>query len=149
MNHPAGIHPQNPVPGGRCGSFSFLGRNKPLFFIWTQNGHAHPTMAWIRSLHVGSAIVTFHPAIWAPHNGIWQYTFAANVQLAAVPIPAEFIIFQDQQLFPLAPILNRMYILSFLHTHTIRISNAPWESWGHQLQQWRRALSGPIANHNV
>jgi hypothetical protein len=112
MKNPAGAHPQNPIPAGRCGSFSFLSRNKPLFFIWTQHGHAHPTVAWIRSLHIGSAIVTFHPTIWAQHNGIWQYIFAANIQLAAVPILAKFSIFQDQQPLPLGPIFNRMYILS-------------------------------------
>jgi hypothetical protein len=75
--------------------------------------------------------------------------FAANIQLAAVPNLAEFSIIQDQQPLPLLPFLNQMYILSVVHTHTFHISNVAWERWGHQLQQWRRALSGTIASHNV
>src|SRR5467141_458432 len=72
-----------------------------------------------------------------------------NIQFAAVPNFAEFSIIQDQQPLPLLPFLNQTYILSVIHTHTFHISNVAWECWGHQLRQWRSALSGTIASHNV
>lgn len=85
--HPAGAHPQNPVPVGRCGSFSFYGRNRPLLFIWTQQGHAHPTVAWIRSPLIGTAIITFHPATWGRMAVYvcYQYSIGRSAQYREPP----------------------------------------------------------------
>jgi hypothetical protein len=78
-----------------------------LYFLSEHNMAMHiPLWLWIRSLNIGSAIVTFNPTIWAQQNRVWQYIFAANIQLALVPILAEFSIFQDQQPLPLSFIFN-------------------------------------------
>ena len=128
LQGPVGAHPQNPVPQGRCGSFSFLGRDKPLVFIWTQQGHIHPTVALIRSQFIGTATITFHPTfiIQLP-NGPWQYTFFTNVHYALVPNLAEFCVYEGQQQNPLLPVFNHMYSLSFLFRHRFDISGVAWE----------------------
>jgi len=136
------ITPQNPVPGGRCGSFSFPRLKQTTIFHLDTKWPCHPTMAWI-----DLSMSVLHSHILTHYLGTTQWHMAVYIccqrPLAAVPIPAEFIIFQDQQLFPLAQFsIECTFYLSFTpHDSHIKCT---LESWGHQLQQWCRALSGPI-----
>jgi hypothetical protein len=149
---PVGIHHANPRPARACGSFSFFGRGRDLYFIWTQLGHVAPTAARIRSTIIGTADISFHPCMIHQHNGVWHCTVIGGVLLAAVPHPAEFNIEMHNPPAaapaPLAPILNT-YVLIFWNSYTFNIANQPWERWRGQLQEWREALRAPTTMHNV
>jgi hypothetical protein len=149
MQAPVGAPPANPIPRRRCGSFSFYGRWKPLYFIWTGQGAVLPTAAWIRSTIVGQAIISFHPCVPQFVNGAWQLVIHRNI-LCPVPHFPEFSITREingvEHL--LIPLLNQLYSLQFGNLFRFRIRGVLWEEWRPQLQQWRKALSGPIHNHN-
>jgi hypothetical protein len=144
--HIVGGHPYHNRPARVCGTFSFKGNSKDLYYIWTLPG-GFTVGAWIRSVVLGTAIITFHPAAAINHNGVMQYHVWLHIALVAVPHYNAFRIEHMGHIIP--PHNNFAYHLIFGPSYTFFIANQPWEIWRPQLQMWRKALTGAIPDHNI
>jgi hypothetical protein len=147
-----GIHPPPAFEARRtkCGSFSFRGTRKPLYFIWTQEGYPIQTAAYIRSIVEGSAIITFHPCVLENYDDVAQFLVLRQVAFAAVPGPQEFSVhfLQGGQWIEMLPI-GRTYTLPFGVGYRFRVGGADWEEWGVQIQMHRTSLTADVGDHNV
>ena len=142
--HIVGGHPQHNKPAGVCGTFSFKGNAKDLYFIWTVPGGLMG--AWLRSIVLGTATITFHPTIAINHNGVIHYQVWTHIMLGAVP---HHDMFRVEHMGQVIPSFNHStYHLIFGPSYTIFIANQGWEAWRPQCQMWRQALAGNVRDHN-
>lgn len=144
MAHIVGGHPNHGKPQGVCGTFSFAGKAKDLYFIWAVPGGL--MAAWFRSVVLGATIITFHPAIAINQNGIIHCQVWVHIVLGAVPHPHMFRLEHMGQIIP--SFNHSTYHLVFGPSYKIFITNQPWEGWGPQCQMWHQALSGNVQDHN-
>ena len=141
-----GAHPgPNPIPPRTCGSFSFLGRGRALYFVWPiQNNWI---AARIRSLVEGFATITFHPCEFGEEDGAPVLDIDIGVALANVPPFQRFRILNTETGLPVVPLHPGSYELPFGGPYSFFLEGVLWEKWGKQLQMWRHAYAnGP---HNI
>jgi hypothetical protein len=82
--HIIGGHPNHGKPAGVCGTFSFKGNAKDLYFIWPVPGGL--MAAWFRSVVLGTTTITFHPSTAINQNGLICYQVWIHIVMGAVPV---------------------------------------------------------------